>query len=231
MPFAVDGEKSQQQSRRRPKRRLTELDVLDRIDRLREALNPPLEFWSVLLEILVPDEMGEPPIPDVPTMAVPGSLDKLLVMAARVDRGESPFHPDDLWWESAEGDRLFQVARNHPNGEVDRRHQPVYRQTGAGIAQLPRPGNKNQRAELPEALKPYAVPPASPPPPRLDDSTPPTTASRDEGFLLRAEAVLVTGKIRPEPRRRKAPRPCPYTQLLLWDEDALKQSETCCIAG
>jgi hypothetical protein len=41
------------------------------------------------------DEDWNPPLPPAPTKARPGTKAKIEVMAARVERGEAIFHPDD----------------------------------------------------------------------------------------------------------------------------------------
>lgn len=117
-----------------PPRRLTEEDILDRLERLFNALDVPDEFRVVILEILCCDSMAIPATP-VPTAAMPGTMEKLEVMAARAARGECVFHEDDSTWHPVKADRLFQFARNYANGASARLEQPLLRASAEGEPQ------------------------------------------------------------------------------------------------
>lgn len=214
----------------KPRRSLSEGDVVDRIERLNGAICPPLEFWSVLLEILAPDEMGDPPLAAEPTDAPPGTEDRVRVMAERVARGESPFHPLDFDWDAdlEEADRVFQVAKTHRNGASARLQQPVMIQLPQGVARR----DGADPGELPPPLASYGLhspperlslgnatlPPRQAPAPTPDQPT--AVPEILEGFLLRGEAVLVVGRLKPTQRARKQRQASACRQLLLWEEEA-----------
>jgi len=133
-----------------PPRKLSEDEIVARLEMLFEAVEVPLEFRAVVLEILCPDSHEVPPLPESPTKAMPGTLEKLQVMAARAERGECIFHPDDPTWHPVRSDALFQVARNHRNGESARLEQPLLRKAAEGDPEpvefhdAPRPQRRHQ---------------------------------------------------------------------------------------
>ena len=47
----------------------------------------------------------EPPLPQHATRSLPGSNERVIVMRARLERGESIHHPDDLRCETTFGER------------------------------------------------------------------------------------------------------------------------------
>jgi len=61
----------------------------------REEHGFPMADWARLLLVLAPEDYAEPPQAELPTIELPGSDGKLVVMMARIARGLSPFHPDD----------------------------------------------------------------------------------------------------------------------------------------
>jgi len=57
---------------------------------------------ALLIERMAFAESYKAKIPSEPTSHLPGSDEKIEVMRARVERGESPFHPDDRLEPSCE---------------------------------------------------------------------------------------------------------------------------------
>lgn len=97
---------------------LTEEVVLERLEQLQEAVSLPPEIWNLLVEVLCPDSHESPPLPALPTTALPGTLERIQVMADRADRGEQLYHPNDAQWDNA--DRLSIDAIMGRNGILHR---------------------------------------------------------------------------------------------------------------
>lgn len=133
-----------------PPRKLTEEDIVGRLELLFNAIAVPDDFRCLILEILCPDSSTVPPLPAGPTDAMPGTEDKVRVMAERAERGECIFHPDDPVWEGKGDtiDRLFQMARNHANGASARLQQPLLR-VAAGGSHEEAPARKTHAAPRP----------------------------------------------------------------------------------
>lgn len=113
-------------------KRLTEEDILERLEQLQSALVLPEDVWDVLVDILCPDTTEIPPLPLQPTRTLPGSEDRLKVMIARRDGGYQVFHPDDLTWESKIAERLGIAGCRLRNGVPDRLGMPVVEQRHDG---------------------------------------------------------------------------------------------------
>lgn len=106
-------------------RRLTEEEILDRIEQLQDYLRLPQEVWDVLVEVLCPDSHEEPPPPPEPTQTLPGTEARLRVMALRAEAGFGVFHPGDLTWEADIADRLAIAGCRLRNGVASRLNQPM----------------------------------------------------------------------------------------------------------
>lgn len=113
-------------------KRLTEEDILDRLELLQAALVLPEDVWDVLVDILCPDTTEVPPLPLQPTRTLPGSEDRLKVMIARRDAGYQVFHPDDLTWESKIAERLGIAGCRLRNGVAERLGMPLVEQRHDG---------------------------------------------------------------------------------------------------
>lgn len=113
-------------------KRLTEEDILDRLEQLQAALVLPDDVWDVLVDLLCPDTTEIPPLPTNPTRTLPGSEDRLRVMMARRDAGFQIFHPNDLTWESKLAERLGIAGCRLRNGVAERLGMPVVEQRHDG---------------------------------------------------------------------------------------------------
>lgn len=117
--------------------RLTEEDILDRIEQLQEHLRLPEDVWTVLVEILCPDSHEDPPPPPEPTQTLPGTEARLRVMLMRAEQGYGVFHPDDLTWEADITDRLAIAGCRLRNGVASRMDAPMVRRGFEGDSPAP----------------------------------------------------------------------------------------------
>lgn len=97
----------------------TEEEILDRLEELQDAISMPSVVWDLLLVRLCPDSKRTPPLPDEPTTVMPGTVEKLEVMAARYRSGRHIFHPEDTLWDGST-DRLSITATVLRNGLLQR---------------------------------------------------------------------------------------------------------------
>ena len=141
MPFEGFADENPNFHRQRPLRQrgLTEDDILDRLEQLQAAIELPAQVWNLLVEILCPDTQEIPPLPPEPTQALPGTVEKIAVMAQRAAEGYHLYHPDDITWDHQEADRLSITAIVRRNGIPERMTMEALEKQGAEgrLATLP----------------------------------------------------------------------------------------------
>lgn len=106
--------------RPRRSRGLSEDEILDRLDELQSAIELPTDVWDFLIRTLCPETLEIPPLPAQPTRAMPGTREKLAIMAARAAAGQHLYHPDDALWEHDAADALSITAIVRRNGIPER---------------------------------------------------------------------------------------------------------------
>jgi hypothetical protein len=217
LSFADDPGAHKNHRKRRGIYPLSEADILRRLERAQELLRLPGDVWTVIQEVIAPDEeeAGDQadaarPAPE-PTTHLPGTADKIAVLAARVRRGEDLHHPADTDWTDPEAAHTEQIGQVLRNGAIKRTKCKVAHRDGASVMiprdpegaaeELRRQFRFGELRELAGLLwEGVGYHPKKPRHP-------------EEGFLL-------AGKLERRRRKKKGP-PAPSPQLTLWPtEDA-----------
>jgi hypothetical protein len=121
MSFTAQMEKNSDANPRPSRTRgLSEDEIMDRLDELQSAIELPTEVWDFMIRILCPETLNIPPLPSHPTRAMPGTREKLAVMAARAAAGQHLYHPEDALWEDDTADALSITAIVRRNGIPER---------------------------------------------------------------------------------------------------------------
>lgn len=195
---------------------LSQDELLDRLDDAQRLLRLSPQQYAILVEIVAPDEgldAGDPPRePGVPTDALPGTAERIEVMAHRLKMGFSLWHELDADWLDDDAEHLEQTGEMLRNGAIHRTRCKVAKRDGASVL-VPRDpeqaveelrrqfkgGDLRELAGLLwEGIGYQARKKRSP----------------GEGF------EIVGGKIVPPKRRRRKKCKEPAGQLLLWNEPA-----------
>lgn len=114
----------------------TEDEIDDRLQQLQEAVVLPDDVWTCLLWTLCPEAMEDLPLADKPTPSLPGTSERLRIMAERARRGQALFHPDDATWEDASADRVAIAGCRLRNGVASRLEQPLVEQRHDGLHEM-----------------------------------------------------------------------------------------------
>lgn len=124
-------------ARRAPKRppQLTEDVLLARLEEAQRHLRLAPEVWSILVDVICPDDEGRPgeerPLPAEPTRTLPGTAARIAVLTERARLGVQLFHPDDATFDDA-GDRYEVLIKTLRNGDPAIGDQPILRRGADG---------------------------------------------------------------------------------------------------
>ena len=194
---------------------LTEEDILNRLDDAQALLKLPPCAWDILVEIIAPDtglDAGEPARElGTPTNALPGTEEKIAVMAARLKAGFALTHPQDAAWDDTEEEHTEQVGELLRNGMIRRTRCKVAHRDGASIVVSRDP------EEAVEVIRQHFK--------GADLRELAGLLWEGIGYQSRKrkapeEGFLVTGKIEVGTRRRKRRRREPAGQLTLFSEES-----------
>jgi len=113
---------------------LSELTILERLDRACALLSIERGMMSALMEVILPEPTDdeERSLPDSPTDALPGTEAKEAVLAERARKGQLLFHPDDATWPTGDDHDETAGVRNR-NGSVRRKLCQEAMRNGASI--------------------------------------------------------------------------------------------------
>lgn len=200
---------------------LSQDDILDRLDDAQALLRLSPDAYAVLVEIVCPDEgldAGEPARPlGTPTDTLPGTEDRVAVLAHRLKMGFELFHPHDATWDDPEEEHSEQMGEMLRNGAIKRTRCKVAHRDGASIViphdpeeavdTLRRAFTFAELRELAGLLwEGVGYRPRKPQPP-------------GEGFVVLAEQLKPTRRRGRRKRRGEQPG-----QLLLWTEQEQQTS-------